>query len=487
MSESGQHTVGCVAYINGMETQPLPPPEVCERAYKARDPRFDGRFFVGVLTTGIFCRPICPVRSPAVENVRFFVTAAAAQDAGYRPCRRCKPETARRLPEWSVGSETVVRALRLIDAGFLNEHDTEALAAALGISGRQLARLFRQHLDTTPLSLARMQRLQLARRLMDGSTLKLSDVAEHAGFGSVRRFNDEFRRVFKAPPSAIRGRAVVGGPEITLTLPLRPPFNVEWVTTFLAKRALPGVEEVVDGTYRRAVPLQNGGVGWLSADFEGDALRLSLPADTAEPASSLLPRVRRVFDLDADGAVIQGHLQADPCLGLWAERCPGIRVPGAWDGFETAVRAVLGQQVSVERARRLAVEMVSRYGGGAFPDPQALADADVAEIGMPGARGAAVRALAQAVLDGSLVLDECQDHQALTQGLCALRGIGPWTAGYIAMRVVKHPDAFLPEDWVVKKVLDATPRQAEEHSLSWRPWRAYALMLIWWASQNGER
>ena len=467
-----------------MDVQTLPPAEVCERAYKARDPRFDGRFFIGVLTTGIFCRPVCPVRSPAVENVRFFVTAAAAQDAGYRPCRRCKPETARRLPEWRIGSEAVVRALRLIDAGYLNDRRTDELAAELGMSGRQLSRLFREHLDTTPLSLARMQRLQLARRLMDGSAMKLADVAEHAGFGSVRRFNDEFRRVFRAAPSAIRGKATAGVPDTVMRLPVRLPYNGAWIFEFLAKRALPGVEEVREGAYCRALPLVAGGVGWLKVTLEEDALVVSIPQGTVEPASSLLPRVRRVFDLDADGEAVQTHLTRDPCLGAWAAACPGIRVPGAWDGFETAVRAVLGQQVSVERARRLAVALTERYGEGRFPTPEQLVHADVSEVGMPGQRGAAVRALAGAVLDGSVLLDECQDHEALAARLCALKGIGPWTAGYVSMRVAKHPDAFLPSDWVVLKVLGGKPAGVERMSQPWRPWRAYALMLIWWASQN---
>ena len=459
---------------------------VCHRAMQSRDPRFDGRFFIGVLTTGVFCRPVCPARTPRPGNVRFYPTAAAAQDAGFRPCLRCKPETARRVPEWSVASDAVVRALRLIDAGYLNDRAASQLAEEIGLSTRQLNRLFRDHLGTTPLSVARMQRLQIARRLIDSSHLTLASVAMHAGYGSVRRFNDEFRRVYRCPPSALRRAAHKGQPTIELKLPVTEPYDRGWMIGFLAARRLPGVEEVSDDVYQRSLPLQGGGHAWLRARFGAGCLELEIPADTAEPVSRLVPRIRRVFDLDADGAAIQAHLEADPELGQWARSRPGLRVPGAWDGFETAVRAVLGQQVSVERARRLATAMIERYGQGRFPSPGDLVDADVSEIGMPGNRGEAVRQLAAAVLDGRVALDECQSHAALTEELCALRGVGPWTAGYIAMRVVKHPDAFLESDWVVLKVLDCKPAEARRRAEAWRPWRAYALMLLWWASSQAR-
>ncbi|MEZ5595449.1 MAG: Ada metal-binding domain-containing protein [Pseudomonadales bacterium] len=465
----------------------MPTPSVCERARQARDARFDGRFFVGVLTTGIYCRPVCPARTPLAENVRFFPSNAAAQSAGFRPCLRCKPDLA--APPASHRGGAVGMALRHIEAGCLNDGTTAGLAARLGIGARQLNRLFQAELGTTPLAVARAVRLQTARRLLRGTHLKISDVAMHAGYGSLRRFNDEFRRVYGRAPGEMRGEVVGASTHAELHLPLRQPFNASWLLDFLAARALPPIETVVDGAYRRQVPLLAGGVGVVQARPEADRLHVRIPVDCAEPMHVVLRRLRRIFDLEADGAAIDAHLRLDPWLAPWVEQAPGLRVPGAWGGFETAVRAILGQQVSVARARTIAQRFVDDIGGGVFPSPARLADCDIAALGaMPSARCDAVRALSRQVAAGTLVIDECQDSAQLQAALMAIPGIGPWTAQYIAMRIGRDPDVFLPGDWVVKQALADAPAGPHTQPDAWQPWRAYAVMVLWQkaaAQKNG--
>ncbi len=469
----------------------IPAPEICESARLARDPRFDGRFYVGVLTTGIYCRPVCPARMPAEDNVRYFATSASAQDAGFRPCLRCRPETARRLPEWTLNSQTVIRGLRMIDGGFLVDHCVAELAQRLHISARHLNRLFQQELGATPKSLAKVRRVHLAKRLIDHSRLSFGDVALRAGYGSVRRFNDEIRETFGRTPRGLRSaggvpsaRGVLRVADVQLHLPVREPYNKEWVFGFLKQRALPGIEEVVGEVYRRRLPATAAGERWLEVAWENAGLVLRIPADCALDFGDLLCRVRRVFDLDADPAVVDAHLGNDPLLKQKVRSEPGLRVPGAWDGFETAVRAILGQQVSVARATTLAAKLCAQFGDGAFPTPQQLVDADIAAIGMPGKRGGAIRQLARAVAGGSLVLDEGADHALLSAALCELPGVGPWTAGYIGMRVARDPDAFVDSDWVVLKMLDATAAAARQRAQAWRPWRAYAVMYLWRMAQE---
>lgn len=461
----------------------LPEPNICERARLSRDPRFDGRFVVGVLTTGIYCRPVCPARPPARDNVRYYATPAAAQDAGFRPCLRCRPEAARRLPEWTVGSRTVVKGLRLIDAGFLNDRSVGAMAERLHLSSRQLNRVFSSEVGATPTSLARAHRVQLAKRLIDNGGMSLANVAMQAGYGSVRRFNDEIKATFGRPPSALRRHRRRGaGRPLELHLAVRQPYNAQWVFEFLGRRALAGVE-VVDGLqYRRRLADADGAPVWLEVRWQDDGLIAAIPVELQCDMSGLLQRLRRVFDLDADSSVIDDHLCEDPMLRRWVREAPGLRVPGAWDGFETAVRAVLGQQVSVARATALADLLIERYGAGRFPDPSALATANPAEIGMPGKRGAAISMLAREVLAERLQLDECVDTETLHEALCAIPGIGPWTASYIALRVAKDPDAFPASDWVVLKMLDTTAAGARQCAKRWAPWRGYALMYLWYGS-----
>lgn len=490
----------------------LPDHHICERARLSRDPRFDGRFFIGVVTTGIYCRPVCPVRPPVAENVRYYPSAAAAEQAGFRPCLRCLPETAARVPEWSIGSRAVIHGLRLIDAGFLDAAGGDALAARLGVSSRHMNRLFRTELGATPKHLAMSRRRALAKRLMDETELPLSAVALQAGYGSLRRFNDDVQRCYGRTPTALRaarrrrrtaaGDAAAGGACYSLRLPVRAPYNVDWVFEFLERRALAGFESVTGTVYRRRVHDSAGGEHWISVTWDDGALRLDVPTACAVPLSDILVRVRRVFDLDADSRTIDSNLADDPVLEDTVAGHGGLRVPGAWDGFETAVRAVLGQQVSVDRATVLAQRLLDRYGADCLLNPAALARANPAEIGMPGRRGQAISLLAAAVSQGELDLHDAAPAATLQAALCAIPGIGPWTAGYVAMRVARDPDAFPANDWVVLKMLENVPAsrgarcgfsltearaaaagRPGSRSDAWRPWRAYAVMYLWKRAQ----
>ena len=451
----------------------LPAEDVCRRARLSRDPRFDGHFVVGVLTTGVFCRPVCPARLPAEANVRYFATSAAALEAGHRPCPRCRPERANRAPDWTVASQTVLRALEHVERGFLNTHPVAELAATVGVGERQLRRLFRRELGAAPKAIARMQRLTLAKRLLDDTDLSIADVALCAGYGSLRRCNDELRRVFGRPPRELRrGGAADGSWSPRLRLPFRAPWRADWVFPFLSRRALPGLEAGTDRTFMRRV----AGVS-ITVASDDDALVLSIPPASFPEMAALVARVRRVFDLDADPVAIDAHLGVQPDLAEAVHGAPGIRVPGAWDPFEGAVRAILGQQVSVDRAVVLATRVVEAYGGDGFPTPDDLVDADVASVGMPGARGRAVRGLARAVLDKGP--DFLTDARRVRPALLAIPGIGPWTAEYVAMRVARDPDAFPASDAAVMKALGASADAAERRSEPWRPWRAYAVMYLW--------
>ncbi|MFP6837613.1 MAG: AlkA N-terminal domain-containing protein [Pseudomonadales bacterium] len=458
----------------------LPAPEICERARLARDPRFDGRFITAVVTTGVYCRPVCPARPPARGNVRYFASAAAAREAGYRPCRRCLPEVARRVPEWTISSKVVIRGLRLIDAGFLVDNDSVALAGELGIGTRHMGRLFRSELGASPGSLVRARRLHLAKRLIGETDLSFARIALQAGYGSVRRFNADIKAVYQLSPRQLRGASAESDSHsLVLNLPVREPYNHQWVFEFLRRRALPGLEEVHGFEYRRKL---DAGGQWISVAWHGDGLRLSVPPGATQTLGEIMYRVRRVFDLDADPQAVDEHLGADPCLGAIVAEASGLRVPGAWDGFETAVRAIVGQQVSVDRATRLARQLVKCYGDDAFPSPAALADATPAEIGMPGNRGRAISNLARAVRDGQIALHDGVKPEAMTASLTALDGIGPWTTAYIGMRVAKDPDAFPDSDWVVLKQLGVKPAEARRRAIAWQPWRAYAVMYLWRAA-----
>ena len=457
----------------------LPSADICRQAHIARDPRFDGRFVVGVLTTGVFCRPVCPARTPKEDNARYFASPAAALAEGYRPCRRCRPEAAPSPPERTFGCRSVLRALRLIDDGFLAGRTSVELAAEVGISVRHLNRLFVAELGATPAQLARARRLLLARRLIAETRLTMANVATSAGYLSLRRFNDEFRQAFAEPPSALRSKGASpssvadSASNIELRLALRKPYCAERMVSFLKARALPAVESVTGATYLRKLSANAS----IAATLDNGCVRLRIPPPAIADTADILLRVRRLFDLDADAPVVDAHLARQPRLEALVRRAPGVRVPGVWDALEGTVRAILGQQVSVARAVALAQELCTRFGNGAFPTAPALAAADVAAIGMPGTRGRAVSAVAQRTLaEGDAWL---QDAHSLRAAFRDIRGLGPWTAEYAAMRVGRDPDAFPDSDWGVLKALGVKGAAARSWAEACRPWRAYATMHLW--------
>ena len=472
----------------------------CYRAMRARDRRFDGRFFIGVRTTGIYCRPVCPARPPKLENITFYACAAAAEAAGFRACKRCRPETAPGTPAWVGSSAVVARALRLIGAGALDDEDgggVDALAARLGVGERQLRRLFEQHLGAAPGAVARAQRLHFARALLDDTALPMSEIAFAAGYRSVRQFNHAMRASFGSAPRALRracpsaARAADG---LSIRLPYRPPFDWRELLAFLAARATPGVEAVRDGVYRRTLRV-GAAAGWVEiAAVPGSAalcVRLR-PADGAA-ALAVVEAARRLADLGADPHAIGAHLRADGVLRPLVAARPGLRVPGAWDPFELAVRAVVGQQVTVRGATTLIGRVVARCGVRVdladdlthlFPTPVAVATADLAGIGMPGARVAALQALAAAVAEGRVQLDAARGLDDVVARLTALPGIGAWTAQYIAMRGLGEPDAFPHGDLGLRAAFGngagpVTAALLERAAEAWRPWRAYAAMHLW--------
>jgi AraC family transcriptional regulator, regulatory protein of adaptative response / DNA-3-methyladenine glycosylase II len=458
--------------------------ERCYRAVDSRDQRFDGWFYTAVTSTGIYCRPSCPAITPKRANVRFYPSAAAAQRAGFRACRRCRPDAAPGSPEWDVRADTVGRAMRLIRDGVVDREGVPGLATRLGYTERHLHRMLTAEVGAGPLALARAQRAQTARILVETTELGLADIAFAAGFGSVRQFNDTIRDVFGVAPSVLRdAKRRRGAPEagvIGLRLAFRPPLHAASLLEFLAFRAVPGVEEVDGETYRRALRLPNGdatvaltpGPAYVSA-----SLRLRDVRDLA-PA---VARCRRLLDLDADPEAVDATLAADPALAVAVAKEPGVRVPRAVDGFEMAVRAVVGQQISVPAARTVLARLVT---GSGFPTAGELLELPDEAFGMPAARRETLRGLARAVVDGRLDLDPGADRAEQAAALVALPGIGAWTAGYVAMRAAGDPDAFLPTDLGVRRGAAALglpdePKALEEHADRWRPWRSYALIRLW--------
>jgi AraC family transcriptional regulator of adaptative response / DNA-3-methyladenine glycosylase II len=471
--------------------------DICYRAVLARDPRFDGRFFTAVTSTGIYCRPICPARTPARRHLRFFRHAAAAEAAGFRACRRCRPEASPGSPEWNLRADLAARAVRLIADGYVDEHGVAGLARRLAVTDRHLRRLLLAELGTTPLALARSIRLQTARRLLAETGMPVTEIAFASGYSSVRQFNASFQETYRQPPSAVRARQPrIADPDAWLSLRLacREPFDGRALLDFLAARAIPGVEEVSGNRYRRTVRTP-GGPGLVELEvppgLPGQVLlraRLSGLAGVGQ----LVSRCRQLFDLDADPHAIAAVLGADELLGPLAAARPGLRVPGACDGFELAVRAVLGQQVSVAAARTFAGRIAARFGSRleltgpagldgphlVFPQAQQLAEADLAGLGLTGARQATLRALAAAVAGGRLSLDPGADPQEIAARLAELPGVGPWTVSYVLMRAVADPDAFPAADLGLRRAmgrLGCDPARAER----WRPWRAYAALYLW--------
>lgn len=480
--------------------------ERCYRAVESRDQRFDGWFYTGVLSTGIYCRPSCPAVTPKRENVRFYPSAAAAQRAGLRACRRCRPDAVPGSPEWDLRADVVGRAMRLIADGVVDREGVPGLARRLGYTERHLHRLLTAQLGAGPLALARAQRAQTARILVETTDLGLAEIAFAAGFGSVRQFNDTFRAVYGAPPRELRrrsgpGEATAGA--ISLRLAYRPPLHADALLEFLARRAVPGVEEVAEGTYRRGMRLPHG-VATVALTPQPGHVAATLRLTDLRDLGPAVARCRRLLDLDADPEAVDAALADDPALAPVVRKEPGVRVPRAVDGFEMAVRAIVGQQVSVAGARTVLSRLAAagRPGpplvetgpqDGAEPSERRLSPfPSAAEIlalpdeafPMPAARRETIRAVARAVCDGGLDLDPGADREETARRLAALPGIGPWTVGYIAMCGLGEPDVFLPTDLAVRRGAaayglpdrpDALVRCADR----WRPWRSYAVIRLW--------
>jgi AraC family transcriptional regulator of adaptative response / DNA-3-methyladenine glycosylase II len=474
----------------------------CYRALASRDRRFEGRFVVAVRTTGVYCRPGCPAPLPRRRNVHFFACSAAAEDAGFRPCRRCRPDAALGTPAWAGTSATVARALRLIAEGQLDEIAGDGLAERLGVGDRHLRRLFAERLGASPAAIARTRRVHFARQLIDSTVMPMTEVALAAGFASVRAFNEAVRRTFQRSPREMRRAALrETGAGLTLRLPYRAPLDWAALLAFLGARAIPGVERVEPGSYARTVRL-GGRAGRLTAVPREAERVLEVRLEPA-PGADLMPaceRVSRLFDLGADPLAVASHLGRDPLLGPILRAHPGLRVPGAWDGFEVAVRAVLGQQVSVAAATTLAGRVAAAFGervadgelGLLFPTAEGLADADLSAIGMPASRARTLRELSRAVADGRIRFTTAAGLDDAMASLRAIPGIGPWTAAYIAMRALGEPDALPAGDLGLRRALARrgplpSADQVEERAEAWRPWRAYATVALWAALLTKER
>ncbi|HMD44875.1 MAG TPA: AlkA N-terminal domain-containing protein [Acidimicrobiales bacterium] len=477
-------------------------PDRCYRAVLSRDPRFDGWFFTAVTSTKIYCRPSCPALTPKRANVRFYPTAAAAQAAGFRACLRCRPDATPGSPEWNGRADAAARAMRMIADGVVDREGVGGLARRLGYSDRQLHRLLVAEVGTGALPLARAQRAQTARLLLETTDLAVTDVAFAAGFASVRQFNDTVRAVFARTPTALRQRARGAGPagggattpgSLTLALPLRAPFAPDELLAYLGARCVPGVESAPDGGYVRSLRLPHGD-GVVTLAPSATSVRATVRLDDLRDLQAAVSRCRRLLDLDADPVAVSEALGADAVLGPLARRCPGRRVPGAVDGGELAVRAVLGQQVSVSGAATVAGRLVALAGRPlrdpegpvthTFPDALALSELDPALVPMPGARRRALSALAGAMARGEMTIDPGTEPAELRARLSAIRGVGPWTVEYVAMRALGDPDAFMPTDLGIRRSLrhlgqSDRPSAAAALSERWRPWRAYAMAHLW--------
>ncbi len=485
-------------------------PDVCYRALQTRDRRFDGRLFVAVTSTGIYCRPICPARTPKRENCRFFPTAAAAQEAGFRACLRCRPEISPELACWRGTSNSVSRALALIAEGFLDREDgnVEALAMRVGMGARQLRRLFEEHLGASPIAVAQTRRVLFAKQLIHDTPLSMAEVAMAAGFGSLRRFNDTFRLLYHRPPTELRRRKTRPTPNSSAVAPVvlhisyRPPYDWGAMLAYLRARAIDGMEFVEHGVYRRTVSHEGGHGHVAVAHAPGrQALIATIQFPSVRALHAIVTRVRHLFDVGADVNTISAHLSKDKTLAPLIAALPGLRTPGCWDGFELAVRAVLGQQISIEAARQLGSKLVLLCGdpvdnapdlrvAHAFPSARCVATADLSRIGMPESRRATLKALAQAAVASPRLFEPLGSIEDSIAQLRTIRGIGPWTAQYIALRALRDPDAFPATDIGILRgaaslagVIPTVP-QLIQRAEAWRPWRAYAAQYLWLADNS---
>ncbi len=479
--------------------------EACYRAVKSRDRRFDGVFYTGVTSTGIYCRPSCPAITPQRRNVTFHRTAAAAQAAGFRACKRCLPDATPGSPDWDVAADVAGRAMRLIGDGVVEREGVDGLARRVGYTPRHLHRVLSAELGAGPLALARARRVQTARTLIETTAMSFADVAFASGFASIRQFNDTVREVYAASPTQLRGTTHRGDPtgQLQLRIAVRAPFAAQPLLEFLRLRAVAGVESAGEGWYSRTLRLPHGpGRARLSVPpgrgrGGGEALRCQLEVADLRDVGAAVERCRRLVDADCDPVAVDDALSDDPRLARLVRLRPGLRVPGHVDGHEIAVRAVVGQQISVAGAARVLGRLTERYGEALpadaahqglthlFPSAEVLAGVDPVELPMPRARGRALTTLCAALAAGDLALDRSADRTDVRRRLLALPGIGPWTADYIAMRALGDPDAFLPTDAGVRHALGRLgldgpgPRHAERLGASWRPWRSYALLHLW--------
>lgn len=476
--------------------------ETCRKARLARDARFDGRFFIGVRTTKIFCRPICPAPSPHEKNIEYYPSAAAAAITGLRPCLRCNPECAPGTPAWNGSSSTVSRALREIAEGALDAAGVGALAGRLGVGDRHLRRLFLEHLGAPPIAVAQTHRLLSAKRLLDETDLPLRTVALAAGFRSVRRFNQTIRQTWQRTPRELRKTRredrdrKTRGVGLSFRLRYRPPFDWGALLSFLDARAIPGVEKVENGRYRRSIVVA-GVPGVIELSHSACELILEIDHPRPESLLGIVSRVRRLCDLDADTVAIASALRADDLLRPMVIARPGLRLPGAWDGFELGIRAILGQQISVRGASTLAGRVVAQFGQPLdsgrcgvthlFPRAQVLANANLASIGLPQKRADTLCAFSAAVVSGALVLDNSVTPDEVRERLRSIPGIGEWTSEYIAMRALNDPDAFPAADLVLLRAARAgAARELKAIAERWRPWRAYAALHLWQGVKDGS-
>jgi AraC family transcriptional regulator of adaptative response / DNA-3-methyladenine glycosylase II len=489
------------------------------QAAASKDARFDGVFITAVRTTGIYCRPSCPAITPKRANVTFYPTAAAAQQAGYRACKRCRPDASPGSPDWNVRSDVAGRAMRLIADGIVDRDGVPGLAARLGYSPRQVGRVLAAEVGAGPLALARAQRARTARILVETTTLPMGDITFAAGFTSIRQFNATMLEVYDTPPSVLRERAArrrdrakgptdAAGPDgaLCLRLPFRPPIDLTRVFRYLGARAVPGVEVVTATEYGRTISLPNGpGVARLRIVPGQNWVECSLVLADLRDVSAAVQRCRRLLDLDADPVAISGYLASDPVIGPLALACPGRRSVGAVDGDENALRAVLGQQVSVAAARRLAGRLTALHGGPlpaseaaagglthVFPSVATIAELDPETLPMPRARARALVGLADALASGAVSLHPGADREEAAARLLALPGIGPWTVGYIGMRALSDPDAFPPGDAGVLRALrllghGGEPGADAAAAQAWRPWRSYAVHHLWATLESGTK
>jgi len=487
--------------------------ETIERARHSRDPRFDGRFFIGVKTTGIYCRPVCPVKTPKRENVEIYSSAAAAGGAGYRPCMRCRPELAPGQIGWTKSGRHLLQALNLIDREILNGISVDEIAAELQVSTRQLNRVFRQYLGTTPFRVAQTKRLHFAKQLIDETRLSMTEICFAAGFGSIRRFNDVFNKTYGQSPSRLRKRRKSKssiGQGVAVTLSYRLPFDWRYLLQFLSRRAISGMEVCGPTRYQRTIEIGTE-TGQIAVEFSIRKPEVRVLVDFPDTTLLLgiIERVRNLFDLNADSRCIDQTLAADSLIGDLVNTWPGVRVPGVWDGFEVAVRAIVGQQISVPAATTLLTRLVSHCGkqyaatgqnsninSGTklthlFPTPQEILASDIRGMGISDSRVEVLYSLCREVVSGNLRFDTYQDIESVKSRFKQIKGVGDWTAEYVAMRALRDPNGFPHGDLILRRV--ATTMDAScygdallKKSRSWEPWRAYATMLMWRKHQEHQ-